>query len=71
MSSMTDTEGFPPESTETDAQHALEKEPSAAGSVWISESMSTTREVLFIAVVCLAQFCTRKCRQHITYHGIS
>lgn len=37
------------------------KEPSITESVWISSSMSGLREVLFVAIVCMAQFCTRKC----------
>ncbi|OAA56772.1 MFS transporter [Cordyceps fumosorosea ARSEF 2679] len=35
------------------------KEPSIAQSVWISASMSPLREALFVAIVCMAQFCTQ------------
>ncbi|KYK54406.1 hypothetical protein DCS_06364 [Drechmeria coniospora] len=27
---------------------------------WVSESLSLPREALFVTVVCMAQFCTRK-----------
>ncbi|TQV95441.1 MFS transporter [Cordyceps javanica] len=38
---------------------AAAKEPSIAESAWISSSMSRVREALFVAVVCMAQFCTQ------------
>lgn len=44
----------------TSSDNSAVKDPSIAESVWISTSMSRTREALFVAVVCMAQFCTRK-----------
>ncbi|PNY28530.1 Drug resistance protein [Tolypocladium capitatum] len=38
---------------------ALALRPSAADSTWLSESLSLPRESIFVAVVCMAQFCTQ------------
>lgn len=65
---MLDKDSFALPVSERDAQNAASsdnsvvKEPSIAESVWIASSMSKTREALFVAVVCMAQFCTRKSR---------
>lgn len=32
---------------------------STAESLWVSESLPPVREAVFVAVVCMAQFCTR------------
>ncbi|KAM3505524.1 hypothetical protein MY11210_007940 [Beauveria gryllotalpidicola] len=64
---MADKDGFalPVSESERDTHNALSdnstavKEPSIAESVWISCSMSKAREVLFVAIVCMAQFCTQ------------
>ena len=65
---MPDKDCFALPVSERDPQNASSdnsavKEPSIADSVWISSSMSKTREALFVAVVCMAQFCTRKSNQ--------
>ncbi|KAG6003455.1 hypothetical protein E4U54_000679, partial [Claviceps lovelessii] len=36
----------------------LSQQPSNTGSIWIAESLSLPREALFVAVICMAQFCT-------------
>ncbi|OAA70219.1 MFS transporter [Akanthomyces lecanii RCEF 1005] len=61
---MPDKDDFALPVSERDPQNASSdnsavKEPSIADSVWISSSMSKTREALFVAVVCMAQFCTQ------------
>lgn len=33
---------------------------STAESLWVSESLPPVREAVFVAVVCMAQFCTRR-----------
>ncbi|KND92032.1 Drug resistance protein [Tolypocladium ophioglossoides CBS 100239] len=38
---------------------ALARQRSAADSIWVSESLSLPREAVFVAVVCMAQFCTQ------------
>ncbi|KAG5913932.1 hypothetical protein E4U61_006308 [Claviceps capensis] len=37
----------------------LSQQQSTTGSIWIAESLSLPREALFVAVVCMAQFCTQ------------
>ncbi|EFY87127.1 MFS transporter [Metarhizium acridum CQMa 102] len=37
----------------------LSQRLSTAESIWVSESLSLTREAAFVAVVCMAQFCTQ------------
>ncbi|KAG6040800.1 hypothetical protein E4U41_007017 [Claviceps citrina] len=37
----------------------LARQPSTAESAWIAESLSLPREALFVAVICMAQFCTQ------------
>ncbi|EGX87942.1 MFS transporter [Cordyceps militaris CM01] len=61
---MTDHESFSLPESERNGHNASSddsaaKKPSIAESVWISASMSKTREALFVAVVCMAQFCTQ------------
>ncbi|KAF1738006.1 Drug resistance protein [Beauveria bassiana] len=62
---MADKEGLVLPVSERDTHNALSdnstaaKEPSIAESVWISSSMSKTREMLFVGIVCMAQFCTQ------------
>lgn len=41
-------------------QNAIERHTSNANSIWASETMSLPQEVLFVATVCLTQFCNRK-----------
>lgn len=38
----------------------IERHLSGASSVWASQKMSFPREMLFVAIVCLTQFCNRK-----------
>ncbi|KAM3549923.1 hypothetical protein ARSEF4850_008602 [Beauveria asiatica] len=63
---MADKDGFALPVSECNTHNALSddkstavKEPSVAESVWISSSMSKAREMLFVAIVCMAQFCTQ------------
>ncbi|KAK1996680.1 major facilitator superfamily transporter [Colletotrichum falcatum] len=37
----------------------LAQEPSNAPSVWLAETMSLPREIMFIIICCMAQFCTQ------------
>ncbi len=56
-----DSRGEKPPSGDRDAAaDPITREPSAAGSIWGAESMSLPREAAFVALVCMAQFCTRK-----------
>lgn len=41
-------------------QNEIEPQTSNATSIWASETMSLPQEVLFVATVCLTQFCNRK-----------
>ncbi|KAJ6783326.1 hypothetical protein PWT90_02561 [Aphanocladium album] len=61
---MADNDSFALPASERERQNASSydsavKEPSIAESVWISSSMSNVREALFVAIVCMAQFCTQ------------
>lgn len=48
-------------SSEDDPENQNHIEPQQSnGSVWASESMSLPQEVLFVATVCLTQFCNRE-----------
>ena len=38
----------------------LDRQRSTASSIWAAETMSFPREVVFVALVCMAQFCTRE-----------
>lgn len=44
----------------------LTQQRSNASSVWIAQPLSLPREVLFVSVICMAQFCTRKSPPLIT-----
>lgn len=47
--------------SEDDIENQNHIEPQRSnGSVWASESMSLLQEVLFVATVCLTQFCNRE-----------
>lgn len=39
---------------------ALTKPDSVDDSTWVAESLSLPREILFVAIIDMAQFCTRK-----------
>ncbi|KAL3961189.1 hypothetical protein ACCO45_002712 [Purpureocillium lilacinum] len=55
-----DSSGEKPPSGDRDAAaDPITREPSAAGSIWVAESMSLPREAAFVALVCMAQFCTQ------------
>lgn len=43
-----------------DQDHDLTRELSRASSLWVTEGMSLPREALFVFIVCMAQFTTRK-----------
>lgn len=49
-----------PDADQGTANGHLTQQLSAAESIWIAESLSLPREALFVAVVCMAQFCTRQ-----------
>lgn len=44
---------------DVESQDRIEPQQSSA-SVWASETMSPLQEVLFVATVCLTQFCNRE-----------
>ncbi|GAO15361.1 hypothetical protein UVI_02010250 [Ustilaginoidea virens] len=48
-----------PDADQGTANGHLTQQLSAAESIWIAESLSLPREALFVAVVCMAQFCTQ------------
>lgn len=43
-----------------DNGNELAPQESNASSIWVAETMSFPREVLFIIICCMAQFCTRE-----------
>ncbi|PHH68171.1 hypothetical protein CDD83_6215 [Cordyceps sp. RAO-2017] len=45
--------------TSNDDSDGLARQPSAAPSVWVSETLSPAREAAFVFVICMAQFCTQ------------
>lgn len=45
---------------DANSNSGLSQQRSAADSVWAAEAMSFPREVMFVALVCMAQFCTRE-----------
>lgn len=48
-----------PSDDDVENQHPIEPQQSNV-SVWASESMSLPQEILFVATVCLTQFCNRE-----------
>lgn len=48
-----------PSEDDVENQHPIEPQQSNV-SVWASESMSLPQEILFVATVCLTQFCNRE-----------
>ncbi|KAJ6445255.1 MFS transporter [Purpureocillium lavendulum] len=49
----------PPAGDGDAATDPIARQPSAAESIWVAESLSLPREVAFVALVCMAQFCTQ------------
>lgn len=49
-----------PSEDDVENQNHIEPQQSNVESVWASESMSLPQEILFVATVCLTQFCNRE-----------